>query len=77
MCIHTDIFDLTCHIQDETSPEFAAALSETVNATQALVTKFVQLGPHNGPRVVASDAFPQCQKAQNEVSLKYNVPRVC
>ncbi|KAF9049980.1 BRE1 E3 ubiquitin ligase-domain-containing protein [Panaeolus papilionaceus] len=61
-----DIFDLTCHIQDETSPEFAAALSETVNATQALVTKFVQLGPHNGPRVVASDAFPQCQKAQNE-----------
>ncbi|PPQ99442.1 hypothetical protein CVT24_005249 [Panaeolus cyanescens] len=64
-----DIFNLTNHIQEDSSPELAAALGETVNATQALVTKFVQLGTQHSPRIFANDAFPEFQTSQNECQL--------
>ncbi|KAF8973107.1 BRE1 E3 ubiquitin ligase-domain-containing protein [Flammula alnicola] len=64
-----EIFDLTAHVQSEPFPQFAAALGDTVNATQALVTKFVQLEEHKQSRLLQSDGFPECQKAQNECAV--------
>jgi E3 ubiquitin-protein ligase BRE1 len=64
-----DIFDLSVHIEDENIPELATALGDTVNATQALVTKFVQLGGGSWSQALQSDAFVGCQKAQTEVFI--------
>ncbi|KAF8160794.1 BRE1 E3 ubiquitin ligase-domain-containing protein [Crassisporium funariophilum] len=61
-----EIFDLTAHIQAEPLPDLAAALGDTINVTQALVTKFVQLGGDNQNHVIHSEVFPECQSAQNE-----------
>lgn len=66
-----EIFDLTAQLQNEPLPEFAAALGDTVNATQALVTRFVQLEQGTKSRRLESESFPECQKAQNEVRLSY------
>lgn len=63
------IFDLSVHIEDENFPELATALGDTVNATQALVTKFVQLGGGSWSQALQSDAFVGCQKAQTEVFI--------
>ncbi|KIK09930.1 hypothetical protein K443DRAFT_671248 [Laccaria amethystina LaAM-08-1] len=69
-----DIFDLSVHIEDENIPELATALGDTVNATQALVTKFVQLGGGSWSQALQSDAFVGCQKAQTEcVSLRSQI----
>ncbi|KDR75197.1 hypothetical protein GALMADRAFT_69292 [Galerina marginata CBS 339.88] len=64
-----EIFDLTSQIQNEPLPHFKAALGDTVNATQALVTKFVQLGDNQQSRLLQSEGFSECQKAQNECAL--------
>ncbi|KAF8200665.1 BRE1 E3 ubiquitin ligase-domain-containing protein [Pholiota molesta] len=64
-----EIFDLTAQLRNEPLPEFAAALGDTVNATQALVTRFVQLEQGAKSRRLASESFPECQKAQNECIL--------
>ncbi|KAF9482162.1 BRE1-domain-containing protein [Pholiota conissans] len=64
-----EIFDLTAQLQDNPVPELAVALGETVNATQALVTRFVQLEQGKLSRRLQSDGFPECQKAQNECIL--------
>ncbi|KAF9568023.1 BRE1-domain-containing protein [Agrocybe pediades] len=61
-----EIFDLTAHVNSESSPEFAAALSDTFNATQALVTKFVQLGEEKHSDLLQNERFEAYQKAQNE-----------
>ncbi|CAA7261702.1 unnamed protein product [Cyclocybe aegerita] len=61
-----EIFDLTAHIQNESNTELSTALGDTVNATQALVTKFVQLGGDRHSSILQSEVFPQCQQAQNE-----------
>jgi hypothetical protein len=70
-----EIFDLTAHVQKEPYPKFSAALGDTVNATQALVTKFVQLGDGQQSRILQSESFPECQKAQNEVGFFTNFRR--
>ena len=67
-----EIFDLTAHVQKGPLPKFAAALGDTVNATEALVTKFVQLGDGQQSRILQSESFPECQKAQNEVGSFHN-----
>jgi len=64
-----EIFDLTAHIRSESSSEFAAALGDTFNATQALVTKFVQLGEEKYSNVLQNERFEEYQKAQNEVRV--------
>ena len=60
---------MTAHLQSEPLPEIAAALGDTVNATRALVTKFVQMEEGQRSRLLQSENFPECQRAQNEVSL--------
>lgn len=64
----SELFDLTAHVQDEPIQEFAEKLEKTVDATKALVTKFVQLGDKQSS-VLRSESFSECQKAQNEVSF--------
>ncbi|KIM45233.1 hypothetical protein M413DRAFT_441916 [Hebeloma cylindrosporum] len=64
-----EIFDLTAHVQKGPYPKFSAALEDTTNATKALVTKFVQVGDDHPSRVLQSESFPECQKAQNECAI--------
>ena len=69
-----ELFDLTAHIQTAPLQDLAVALGETVNATQALVTKFVQIDGETQAHIFKNEAFPQCQQAQNEVKcLRYSV----
>lgn len=65
----SELFDLTAHVQDDAPEEFAQKLGKTANATQALVTKFVQLGDDNKSDLLQSERYMECQKAQNEVSF--------
>ncbi|KAF8813812.1 BRE1-domain-containing protein [Phlegmacium glaucopus] len=61
-----ELFDLTARIQAEPLQDLAVALGDTVNATQALVTKFVQIDGETQVHILKNEAFPQCQQAQNE-----------
>ncbi len=61
----SELFDLTTHMQEDSLPVLNAALSDTVNATQALVTKFVQLTSERKLSILQGDAFSE--RAQNEV----------
>lgn len=50
--------------------DLAVALGDTVNATQVLVTRFIDR--ETQAHILKNDAFPQCQQAQNEVKfLRY------
>ena len=52
--------------------DLAVALGDTVNATQFLVTKFID--GETRAHIFKNDAFPQCQQAQNEVKFfRYSV----
>ena len=62
-----ELFDLTRHLHENPIPEFRAALRETVDATNELFTKFVQLGGDKQSSILHNRAFPECQQAQNEV----------
>ncbi|PPR05855.1 hypothetical protein CVT26_010135 [Gymnopilus dilepis] len=64
-----ELFDLTAHVQDDAPEEFAQKLGKTANATQALVTKFVQLGDDNKSDLLQSERYLECQKAQNECAV--------
>jgi len=63
----SELFDLTTHMQEDSLPELNAALGDTVTATQALVTKFVQLTSERKSSILQGDAFSEYQRAQNEV----------
>lgn len=63
----SELFDLTTRIEQDSLPELRAALGETVNTTQALVTKFVQLAEDKKSSILKSEAFSECLDAQNEV----------
>ena len=68
----TELFDLTARIQAEPLQDLAVALGDTVNATQVLVTKFID--GETQAHILKNEAFPQCQQAQNEVKyLCYSV----
>jgi len=60
---------LTARIQAEPLQDLTVALGDTVNATQALVTKFVQIDGETQAHIFKSEVFPQCQQAQNEVKV--------
>lgn len=62
-----ELFDLSTRIEQDSQPELRAALGETVNTTQALITKFVQLAEDKKSSILKSEAFSECQNAQNEV----------
>ncbi|KAF9010533.1 BRE1 E3 ubiquitin ligase-domain-containing protein [Cyathus striatus] len=61
-----ELFDLTSHVDDTATPELAAALGDTMNATQSLVTRFVQLNRSSKSQLTPMDGYIQCQKAQTE-----------
>ena len=65
-----ELFDLTARIQAEPLQDLAVALGDTVNATQVLVTKFID--GKTQAHILKNEVFPQCQQAQNEVKfLRY------
>ncbi|KAF8904461.1 hypothetical protein CPB84DRAFT_1845408 [Gymnopilus junonius] len=64
-----ELFNLTAHVQDEPIPEFVEKLGKTMNATEALVTKFVQLGDDKQSSILVNESFSECQKAQNECAV--------
>ncbi|KAJ7497481.1 BRE1 E3 ubiquitin ligase-domain-containing protein [Mycena latifolia] len=59
-----DIFDISSHISDDDAPDLVSALEDNMQATQNLVTKFVNLG--SGSQLAGGDAYMRCQKAQTE-----------
>jgi E3 ubiquitin-protein ligase BRE1 len=67
-----ELFDLTARIQAEPMQDLAVALGDTVNATQVLVTKFID--GERQAHILKNEAFPQCQQAQNEVKFfRYSI----
>lgn len=62
-----ELFDLTARIQAEPLQDLAVALGDTVNATQVLVTKFID--GETQAHILKNEVFPQCQQAQNEVKV--------
>ncbi|TFK44380.1 hypothetical protein BDQ12DRAFT_672875 [Crucibulum laeve] len=69
-----EIFDLGSRLEDDPTPELTAALGDTMNTTQTLVTKFVQLGEGSQSRLLQGHAYTECQKAQTEcVALKSQI----
>ncbi|TFK25168.1 hypothetical protein FA15DRAFT_367027 [Coprinopsis marcescibilis] len=61
-----DLFDISSRIEEENIPQLKAALGEVTNATEALVTKFVQLGGEQRGDIFRNEAFVERQKAQTE-----------
>lgn len=61
-----DVFSLQAHVEEDSLPEFEEALSETTNATKALVTKFMKA---SGPETPLSrdDQLQKLQRSQAEV----------
>ena len=63
---------MTARIQAEPLLDLAVALGDTVNATQALITKFID--GEAQAHIFKNEVFPQCQQAQNEVTfLRYSI----
>ncbi len=58
-----DIFDLTVHLRSEDALDIASAVGRNFDATQSLVTRFIQMGG-----IAPTDAYVDTQKAQTEVS---------
>ncbi|KAJ6625446.1 hypothetical protein B0H10DRAFT_2211777 [Mycena sp. CBHHK59/15] len=59
-----DIFDITSHISDDDATDLVSALEDNMQATQNLVTKFVDLG--GGSQLSGRDAYARCQRVQTE-----------
>src|SRR5258707_6611685 len=61
----SDLFNLSTCVDGNSFPELNAALADTVNATQALVTKFVQLSDNRLNPL--SGTLTEYQETRNEV----------
>ncbi|PFH53827.1 hypothetical protein AMATHDRAFT_136911 [Amanita thiersii Skay4041] len=61
-----DIFDLAIHLQNDAADDITRALENKFNATQSLVTKFIQLGGVTPFKLVESDVYADCQNAKTE-----------
>ena len=64
----SELFNLSTCVDGNSFPELNAALTDTVNATQALVTKFVQLSDHK-LNLLQNESFTEYQETKNEVFL--------
>jgi hypothetical protein len=64
----SELFNLSTCVDGNSFPELNAALADTVNATQALVTKFVQLSDDR-LNSLQSRTFTEYQETKNEVFL--------
>jgi E3 ubiquitin-protein ligase BRE1 len=62
----SELFNLSTCVDGNSFPELNAALTDTVNATQALVTKFVQLSDHK-LNSLQNGSFTEYQETKNEV----------
>lgn len=65
--IPLEIFDLTARIQAEPLQDLAVALGDTANATQVLITKFID--SETQAQIFKNEVFPQYQQVQNEVKV--------
>lgn len=66
--LSSELFNLSTCVDGNSFPELNAALTDTVNATQALVTKFVQLSDHRLTELQGG-SFAEYQETKNEVML--------
>ncbi|EPQ57301.1 hypothetical protein GLOTRDRAFT_137657 [Gloeophyllum trabeum ATCC 11539] len=62
----TGLFDMSTHVDSESSPELEKALQEQMNATRELVASFVQMGSQTRAALSADDMYITCQKARTE-----------
>lgn len=68
--LSSDLFNLSAN--GDSFPELNTALADTVNATQVLVTKFVQLDDQK-LALLRSESFLEYQATKNEVFLDLTI----
>ncbi|TFK54161.1 hypothetical protein OE88DRAFT_1732858 [Heliocybe sulcata] len=61
-----DLFDMSVHVDSESSLELEKALQQRMDATRELVASFVQIGSQTGRALSEDDMYISCQKARTE-----------
>ncbi|KAK7692778.1 hypothetical protein QCA50_004411 [Cerrena zonata] len=64
-----DIFDLSAHVTEDSDLVYVEQLKTKMQATQRLVTAFVQLGGKRSPGLLQDQMYRQSQKAQTECNV--------
>lgn len=62
-----DIYDLSVHVSSEYDPLYVQNLCNKMQATQQLVSAFVQLGGKAQAPLLKDEMYRRCQRAQTEV----------
>ncbi|CAL1706865.1 unnamed protein product [Somion occarium] len=69
-----DIFDLSAHVSEDSDSTYVDTLRTKMQATQQLVTAFVQLGAKGDSGLLQDEMYRRCQRAQTEcTSLRSEV----
>ncbi|THH32505.1 hypothetical protein EUX98_g1696 [Antrodiella citrinella] len=63
-----EIYDLSAHVSQDSDPVYADSLRTKVQATQQLITAFVQLGGKAQAVLSSEEVYTECQRAQTQCS---------
>lgn len=63
----SDIYDLSAHVSSDSDPSYVESLQGKVQATQQLITAFVQLAGKEQAVLSRDEVYTQCQRAQTQV----------
>ncbi|KAH8093847.1 BRE1-domain-containing protein [Cristinia sonorae] len=63
-----EIYDLSANVSSESDPTYVDSLKSQMQATQHLITAFVQLGGNAQALLTTEEVYKQCQRAQTDCS---------